>query len=130
MHDDDSNPASTEGLAVGRAGGRATARLASAILHNGLLLLLLAASPVATLASAAKAGATQIVCPDLLLEHECRAYQADLSGATTADARDAFKARYGGLLSERERACFCNPERSWIRLTKTATVPQNNIFDM
>jgi hypothetical protein len=121
MHDDDSNPASTARLVLCRAGGNAAARLACAGLRHGLLLLLLAPSAVAVPASAAEAGAAQIVCPALLLNHECRSYKADLSGTTTADTRDAIKARYADLLSEREHACFCNPDRSWIQLTSTAT---------
>ena len=95
----------------------------AALLRQGLLLLLLAPSAVAISASAAEAGATQSVCPALLLEHECRAYQADLTSAVSAAARNAIKARYEGLLFERERACYCNAERSWIRLTQTSTIP-------
>ena len=90
------------------------------LLRHGLLLLLLVPSAVAMSASAAEAGATQSVCPALLLEHECRAYQADLTSAVSAAARNAIKARYEGLLFERERACYCNAERSWIRLTENA----------
>ena len=84
------------------------------------MLLLLAPGVGAIPANAAEAGGAQIVCPALLLDHECRAYQADLNGAATANARDALKARYEGMLSERERACFCIPEHSWIRLTQTS----------
>lgn len=124
MHDDGSNSAGTERLAVCGAGGSTAARLACAGLRNGLLLLLLAPSAVAIPARAAEAGVAQIVCPALLLDHECRVYKAELSNATTADSRDALKAHYEDLLSERERACYCNPERSWIRLTETATVPE------
>jgi hypothetical protein len=125
MQDDDSSPASTERFAVGRAGGSSTlcARLACAVLRPGLLLLLLAPGAMAIPASAAAAGAAQIVCPALLLDHECRAYKADLSSAPSADARDALKTHYEGLLVERERACYCNPERSWIRLSETAPDP-------
>jgi hypothetical protein len=124
MHDDDSNSASTERLVVCSAGGSTAARIAGAVLRHGLLLLLLAPSAVGIPASAAEASAAQIVCPALLLDHECRAYQADMSRTATADTRDALKARYEGLLSERERACYCNPEHSWIRLTESATVPE------
>jgi hypothetical protein len=120
MGEDNSNLAAIKPLVSGRAGGRPTARLICAVLRHGLLPLLL-------WAGVAKAGAAQIACPALLLEHECRAYQADLSSAPSADARDALKARYESLLFERERACFCNPERSWIRLTETTIIPQDNL---
>lgn len=124
MHDDDSKSASIERLAVCSAGGSTAARIAGVVLRHGLLLFLLAPSAVGIPASAAEAGAVQIACPALLLDHECRVYKAELSTATTADTRDALKAHYEDLLSERERACYCNPERSWIRLTETATVPE------
>ncbi|HYP68403.1 MAG TPA: hypothetical protein VEP67_09165 [Thiobacillaceae bacterium] len=120
MHEDHLNLAITERLAIARVGGSTPARRAGAVLRHGLLLLLFSAG-------AAEADAGQIVCPALLLEQECRVYQADLSSAPSADARDALKARYEGLLFERERACFCNPQRSWIRLTETATVPHDNL---
>ena len=116
MHEKELNPVG--GVRVGRNRG-------AALLRQGLLLLLLAPSAVAMSASAAEAGATQSVCPALLLEHECRAYQADLTSAVSAAARNAIKARYEGLLFERERACYCNAERAWIRLTETATHPQS-----
>jgi len=128
MQDNDSNPAGMERLAVGRAGGSPTlsARLACAVLRPGLLLLVLAPGAMAMPASAAETGAAQIVCSALLLDHECRAYKADLSSAPSTDARDALKAHYKGLLFERERACYCNPKRSWIRLSETAPDPRTN----
>ncbi len=95
-----------------------------AALRYGMLLLLLAPSAVSLPASAAQTDGAQIVCPALLLDHECRAYKADMSSATTADTRDTIKARYADLLSARKRACFCNPDRSWIQLTSTALVPR------
>ena len=110
MHYDHSNAARTEGL--------------YAVLRYGMLLLVLAPSAVAIPASAAETKTAQIACPALLLDHECRAYRADLSRATTADTRDALKALYADLLSARERACFCNPEHSWIQLTSTTSAPQ------
>lgn len=114
MHVDDSNSATTEELTVGRAGSNPipSARLAIALLRQGLLLLLLALGVGAIPAGAAEAGGAQIVGPALLLDHECRAYQADLNGAATADARDALKGRCEGMLSQRERACYCIPEHS------------------
>lgn len=96
-------------------------------LRYGMLLLLLAPSAVSLPASAAQADAAQIVCPALLLDHECRAYKADMSSATTADTRDTIKARYADLLSARERACFCNPDRSWIQLTSAGSAPQDKL---
>lgn len=97
-----------------------------AALRHGLLLVMLAPATAAIPASAADAQAARIACPALLLDHECRAYKADMSNAATADTQDAIKARYANLLSERKRACFCNPERSWIQLTSTALTPQDN----
>ena len=113
MHYDHSNSAPSARLYAG--------------LRYGMLLLALAPAVVAIPANAADANATQPACPSLLLDHECRAYQADMSTATTADTRDAIKARYADLLSERERACFCIPERSWIQLTSTAAPTQSNL---
>ena len=111
MHYDHSNSTRSKNLYAG--------------LRYGMLLLMLAPTVVAIPANAAEAKATQLACPALLLDHECRAYQADMSTATTADTQDAIKARYADLLSERERACFCSPERSWIQLTSTASTPQD-----
>ncbi|HYP68696.1 MAG TPA: hypothetical protein VEP67_10670 [Thiobacillaceae bacterium] len=124
MHKDHLNLATIEPSMAGRAGGSTTARLVGAVLRYGLPLLLLAPNAMAIPTSAAEAGAGQIACPALLLEHECRAYQAALSSASSADARDALKARYESLLFERQRACYCNPQRSWIRLTGTPLFPQ------
>ncbi len=115
MRYDHSNPARTERF--------------HAALRYGLLLLLLASGVVAIPASAAQTQGTRIVCPALLLDHECRAYKADLSRAATPDMRDAIKAHYADMLSERKRACFCSPARSWIQLTSTALAPHDDNQD-
>ena len=106
------------------------ARTTYAALRYGMLLLLLLLAPavVAILASAAEAETPQIACPSLLLDNECRAYQAEMSSATTTDTRDALKARYADLLAEREHACSCNLGRSWIQLTSTDSDALRTLF--
>ena len=89
----------------------------------GILLLLLAASAPALQANAAESVASRLICPPLMLDNECRVYRSEIANAATTQTRDAVKARYAALLSERKRACYCNPERSWIPVTPTTTAP-------
>lgn len=48
---------------------------------------------------------SQITCPPLLMEVECREYLAQMKAASTSSQRDTVHKRYAPLLQERARLC-------------------------